>query len=479
MESQEKQEKVSLPASLALIIWDELKEKYGIERRTAKNGLIDMTFTSEEIGLITKLKIQNPNRGNLQGISKLYNLQNLVISSDYTGEYAKSNNVCTITDKDMLEISKISSLKQLSISKQNDISYIGLEKLKKLEYLNIVDNPQLEELTGIDELQNLFGLTCYGNRTLMSIKGLSQCIKQNPELCGLDLDVLLFPESIDFNTKDGKYDEEVYKKIKEIDPKWHESMPYLQRTSAKRDSIQITTVQMESMHNKACKILYENVQEHGEIRDTVIGVERYLAQNVEYDYDSIKNKNGLRMSTDNNGIAYGPIGGTNGAYNAIMHNKCVCEGYTRAMQYLLKLKGINSRNVRCIGKPDELNMANSKTETKYTSYKLPDDGYHSIICVEDYNLLYCDPCWDAGRYQHGDKSMPYTLLNKEEISKTHTLSFQERRAANEHINVPRNMITTSIERNDIFKNTRLSNVRQASKTIENEIYKGQIRKDDR
>lgn len=43
---------------------------------------------------------------------------------------------------------------------------------------------------------------------------------------------------------------------------------------------------------------------------------------------------GLRMRV-------GPAGGTNGAYNAIMENTCVCEGYTRAMQYLLKLKGIN------------------------------------------------------------------------------------------------------------------------------------------
>ena len=106
---------------------------------------------------------------------------------------------------------------------------------------------------------------------------------------------------------------------------------------------------------------------------------------------------GLRMRV-------GPAGGTNGAYNAIMENTCVCEGYTRAMQYLLKLKGINSHNVDCYAGKDTTHMADSKGENKYTTYKLPTDGYHSIICIDDYYSLYDDPCWNACRYQKGDKA---------------------------------------------------------------------------
>lgn len=169
-------------------------------------------------------------------------------------------------------------------------------------------------------------------------------------------------------------------------------------------------------------------------------------------------------------------GGANGAYNALMINRCVCEGYTRAMQYLLKLKGINSRNVRCIGIKDTLNLANEKNETIYTTYELPDEGYHSIICIEDEYSLYCDPCWNAGLYQHqhGDKSLPYTLLNKQEIAKTHTLSFQERKVANEHLSVPRNAITESIARNELFRRTRLGEIQKARQTIKDSIYKGQV-----
>lgn len=303
-------------------------------------------------------------------------------------------------------------------------------------------------------------------------------IKENKELCGLDLDVLLFPESIGFNNRTGEYNQEAYNKIKDIDPKWHEALQGLKDTSVKRDSIQISTRQMVLMHNKSCEILADNVRKFASNRDAVVGIETYLAQNVTYDYDSLKaeegtKRNGLRMASKN-GLALGTFGGANGAYNAIMFNMCVCEGYTRAMQYLLKLKGINSRNVSCISGKDTIGMADGKNETEHTHYKLPDDGYHSIICVEDEMCLYCDPCWDAARYQRGDKSLPYCLLNKEEISRTHTLSFAERRIANEHISVPRNVVTDSIASNSLFKQTRLQNVKQAGETIKSEGYKGQI-----
>lgn len=296
-------------------------------------------------------------------------------------------------------------------------------------------------------------------------------IKQNQGLCGLDLDVLLFPESIGFNPRTGECDQVAYNRIKEIDPKWHEAFPTLKHEKVKRDSIQTTLPQMVQFHNRCCEIVANNTRETGSTRDTITGIETYLAENVTYDH-SAKNSS-LRMASSN-GIAVGPIGGTNGSYNAIMHNRCVCEGYTRAMLYLLKLKGINSRQVRCIEGEDTLHMADGKHETKHTRYNLPDDGYHSIVCVEDEMGLYCDPCWDASHYQEGDKSLPYCLLNKAEISRTHTLSFAERRIANEHISVPRNAITASIAGNNLFRQTRLPNVRQVGRTMQTKVYKGQI-----
>lgn len=233
---------------------------------------------------------------------------------------------------------------------------------------------------------------------------------------------------------------------------------------------------MIQMHNKSCKILADNVPDNARRRDTIIGIEEYLAQNVTYDHEAVEDKS---RTASEDGISVGAIGGANGAYNAIMLNRCVCEGYTRAMQYLLKLRGIHSRNVRCIGEKDTLHLADKAKETIYTKYELPDEGYHSIICIEDEDLLYCDPCWNAGLYQakNGNKSLPFTLLNKNEISKTHTLSFQERKVSNEHITVPRNEVAQSIARNDLFKNSRMGKVREQFQEIRNEVYKGQVKEE--
>ena len=206
----------------------------------------------------------------------------------------------------------------------------------------------------------------------MQVQGLNQCINQCEELMELNLDVLLFPDSIDYNPITGKYNQETANRIAEIanSVKWHEALPALKYTAYKRDSIQINHYQMLQMHNKCCKILAENVPEHARNRDTILGIETYLAQNVTYDRESLKGKS--RMASKD-GISIGPVGGANGAYNAIMLDQCVCEGYTRAMQYLLKLKGINSRNVRCIGTKDTLHLADKTKETIYTRYELPDE----------------------------------------------------------------------------------------------------------
>ena len=163
--------------------------------------------------------------------------------------------------------------------------------------------------------------------------------------------------------------------------------------------------------------------------------------------------------------------GANGAYNEFIYGTCVCEGYTRAMQYLLRLKGIKSHNVHCITGEDKLHMSTDKQDDMYKTYDLPDDGYHSIISIDDINYLYDDPCWNAGRYQKGNKSMPWTLLTKEEISKDHTLSFNERNINNNTLNVPRSAIQTAMQR---IANYRRERRKQQEIFSEQEIGKSTI-----
>lgn len=162
--------------------------------------------------------------------------------------------------------------------------------------------------------------------------------------------------------------------------------------------------------------------------------------------------------------------GANGAYNAFIYGTCVCEGYTRAMQYLLTLKGIKSHNVHCISGEDKLHMSTDKQDNIYKRYDLPDDGYHSIISIDDIDYLYDDPCWNAGRYQRGDKTMPWTLLTKEEISKDHTLSFGEKNI-NNTLKVPRSAIKVAMQR---IANHREERRKQQEIFSEQEIGKSTV-----
>ena len=477
MDTKDEQEKIKLSTGLAITVWKELKEKHGIEQRKDKRGFPEWSCTKEELGLITRLNIKNPTRGSLSGISKLYNLKSLSVTTTGSSEYQRANDIYTINNNDMKEICKVKGLEDLEINNQFDVSYIDLGELENLKYLSIINNTNLDHIFELDNQTKLVELTCYGNKSLMHLDGLNQCINQCEKLTELNLDVLLFPESINYDSRTGEYSKETEHKIANLAKntgtvKWHEALPGIKSTY-RIDSIQINHYQMLQLHNKSCKILAENVPDRASNRDVIIGIEKYLAENVTYDHDSLKGKG--RMASEN-GIARGPVGGTNGAYNAIMFNQCVCEGYTRAMQYLLKLKGINSRNVMCIGEKDTMNMADGKNETIYTRYNLPAGGYHSIICIEDDFSLYCDPCWNAGLYQakNGTKSLPFTLLNKREISKTHTLSFKERSVANEGITVSKEMISQLITSNELFKTTRMGRVKQQMQEIKDERYKGQV-----
>ena len=282
---------------------------------------------------------------------------------------------------------------------------------------------------------------------------------KNQYLTDISLDVLLFPDAVGYKENTDIRDD-IVQRFNEMNFTWREIL-----SSGK--SIKINNYQMLQMHKKACEALREYVPQNCESKTIVLGIEQYLSENIRYDYQAIKNKSHTHSTKNSNdqlpSIVSGPIGGANGAYNAFIYNTCVCEGYTRAMQYLLKLKGIKSHNVHCISGEDKLHMSTDKGDDMYKRYDLPDDGYHSIISIDDMNYLYDDPCWNAGRYQIGDKSMPWVLLTKKEISKDHTLSFGEKNIDNESFKTSRDAVQIAKQRiknyrDEIAKRTRLSGI---------------------
>ena len=470
----EESKSIELPISLGLIIADELKDKYGIDKRKDKGGL-NFHFTIEELSKIKSLKIINPSKEDLVGVEKLPELRSLSVESTKSPEFIHPDRRCSICDKDILSIEKCTNLETLSIVNQSKVTDINLSGLTKLEDVNISNNMNLYAIEGIDKLSKLSYLTCYGNKSLEEFKGLDRAIIQNQKnLSELNLDVLLFPTAIGYNPGYGSYNQECVNTLEYINGlkmglnqvKWCENISNFTATKISHEN-------MLAMHNKACQIL-SGICHSGRKEDIILAVERYLAENVTYDYDSLKHGyqrgeyiDGEKKLRLNTGAKYG----TNSAFNCIMENSCICEGYTRGEQYLLGLKGIKTRNVACIAEKDTLSLSDhTKKDDWTTEYKLPKDGYHSIICISDYYNLYSDPCFNATSGQKAKETLPYSLLTKEEMSKDHTLSFEERKVS-AHMQIPsRGQVEESIKNNKLFKNSSTSNVNTQRGILQKNSY---------
>ena len=112
---ENKSKKIELPISLGLLISKILREKHNIQPRRNSIGLLDLSFTEQELSLITSLEIKNPVHGNLEGLHFLPNLQSLSVETRGITAHMKPKDIPSITDIDMKEISKCTSLRDLSI----------------------------------------------------------------------------------------------------------------------------------------------------------------------------------------------------------------------------------------------------------------------------------------------------------------------------------------------------------------------------
>lgn len=405
-------EMIKLPMDLGLEVIKELRKK-GYEPRQNNMGLLSLEFTQEELNKITELEFINPRADSLAGLEHLLNLRTLRIRTTGNTAYRKEN--ASISDKDITRISNATSLRHLTIENQSAITWINLDKLLELEELCIIRNTLVDEIDGLDRLKKLKDISIYGNKNLYQVKGITTLIKEN-ELDSLELDLLSYPE---------------------VEPLRNQLMhmincDFVEAISGEK-RVTYTCAQADLFHQK-CLVIMEKIKRQSPNRRTIIvGIEKYLAENVTYDDDGRENPN--RVHTEN-GRRRGKNGGTNSAYNGIMFGSCVCEGYTRAIQYLLKIIGIKTANVHCISGANKIRI----NRNYHNVISLPDDGYHSIIRIDDENMLYCDPCWDALQWQHGFQTLPYCLLTKEEISKDHTLSFEEDIVSNNHLQIARKQI---------------------------------------
>ena len=409
------QEKIGLNYGLAKAVWKDL-ERRGIPMRRDAVGLIDCRFTKEELAMVRSITLADNSFG-VKGISYLENLESLTITTSQRTAYTPRNQLVSIEDRDMFEIEKLSKLKHLEISNQRLITSIDITSFPNLQTLTLTRNEELESIFGLGKNRTLYDVTIYDVNNLGRIADLDKFVEQNPNLENLNLDVLMYPWAIGYNPQNGQINQNALDRI-------NKDLPYATWTETiTRRDIKINNYQMADMHKLALDAVSKYCPKNVSDLETIAGVDRWLSRNVTYNYDALGTHH---RAQSKDGLIYGPMGGVNGAYNAFKYHSCVCEGYTRAMQYMLGLRGIKTSNTHCIAGKDNLHMSERANDTAYSTFQLPRTGYHSICRVErESGIYYCDPCWNAGQYQAGDKSAPWLLLTKAEISEDHTLSFNE------------------------------------------------------
>ena len=421
---------IKLNTGLAAHVIKSLNRNINIPPHTKmSNGCYSPCFNKRELESITILELVNPVSTDYIGISNLTNLKRLIIKTLGNNNYKSVKNTASINDENMKEIETISSLEELRIINQSNLKNIDLSNLSNLKIIKITRNVNLTNLVGLDKLKKLYILVCYGNNSLNMMNNLNNIINNN--IKKLMLDVQMYPDAIGYNY--GEFNNislDILKKLYS-NCTWCEAYD-------ENNTIYLTTSQMQLLHEEATKIYKEIYKNDMGIKDYTICVDEYIAKNIFYDYEALEFDDKKHVIS---GRHYGPENGVNSAFNALIFKSCCCDGYTRSMQYLLRLMKINTRNITCIG------TSSFEGYNKFSS-ELPESGQHSIICVNDLNNLYIDSCWNAYLYQKtsGGVKQKWTLLTKNEISKDHTLSFEERSISNEHMKQSRRDIESILNK---------------------------------
>jgi len=476
--SETKNERITLPMSLAVTVMADLQKKYKIDHmKNVGNIGNPCSFSHEELAKIRTIDLKNPSAGDCKGLELLPNLENVIINSDRNHE-SDMRKFQSITNEDLSHIYKCKKLSMLSIRNQPGITAIDLGGLPKLSIAEICNNPQLETVTGLDKLPELETLECYGNESLWRIPNLNDAIKKwvSPKL---KLDVNLFPSAIGFNPSTRGYDKNVVEKLNQQASSapgeingiyWfqnfdaQDNLDHLSRTR----NIELGHGQMIKLHNTACQILDRIISPdvHKSDVEKVLAVERFLAEHVTYDDESIRP--GRHRNNAHSNYEVGPSYGANGAYNCLVGQTCVCQGYSRGEQYLLSLLNIQSREISCTGKKDVIGFSDEQKEWSEEEAKKAKDMWatHSIIRIDDCYGLYSDPCWNSNRWHKGDKSMPYSLVTKSKISETHTLFRFDRDVVSlDKISPGRTTIEKSFASNEAFLKTKTAEVEEQRKQL--------------
>lgn len=323
---------------------------------------------------------------------------------------------CKLSQKDIQSvIDRFPNLTELSIIEQDDIQLLNLSNTPNLQDVKIIGNRNLLRVLGLDKLIDVFSFVFYDNIAYKNYNEMCKFgITHALEGAQIDLDVLAYPNMISVLDNDSSL-KDVFE-IASYNIKWDEAVGL-----DKMDSrLRYTTGQMNVAYKKALEICEKYLRESDSETLKYAILYAWMCENVSYDKVGVNR--GHTLVKD--GLRQGVTGGDNGTLNALAYGKCVCQGYTKALQLLTKVAGVFSFDVSCYADPK--NQNNPFMNFRFDNERQGNRGDHSIQKVSlDGKVYYSDATWDASRIQRGEKPK-YFLLSKRDILTTHELLGEDR-----------------------------------------------------
>ena len=356
------------------------------------------TFLEEELKLVTKLRITK------ELFPYLDYFPNLTIINITGSESLSQFEI-------QLIINKYPNLKELTIEHQDYLQFIDLNNLSKLQRLKIISNKELKSIIGFNNMNDLYSFICYDNQAYNHTLKQDLFTQIYRFCCELGtkctIDVLYMPDFIKFLEQNNLNLNDVKDFIT-----WREKLKI--GVEVKRKYLEYKTNELYMAYKKAKIIVDRYIKATDTPRQKFAILYQWMCENIKYDCSALDNEH----THIKDKIVQGQHGGSNGTVNALMYGSCVCQGYTKSMQLLLKILEIYSADVECV--VDEKNE-NQKSMLKIDNQIHGSESNHSILRVNlDGVNYYSDITWDANRYQNG-KNRVYFLLSKFDISKDHRL----------------------------------------------------------
>lgn len=309
------------------------------------------SFPEELLGKIKKVELINTRLENLDFLTFLPNLEELVISNlDY-------QRVCDCLDysesafniiRDYSAISKLTNLKRLTIDNDVCVTELDFSKLINLNSIVLTNNPKLSTLKGMGNLHKLDKVLMYGN-SINYFEGFEDYLHNtiDSSVNTVDLDVLFT----------------YVKSIQDLAKLYNLYVKGLTHINFSEKNGQVGHIDMEipifvELYKKIytlfkrVKLFDENLTRE----EKIDYIYRFVTSNVKFAQDELQQRQ--RLYIDEVKPRYGKIpnffdrhfGALHGSYYAYHFRNANCEGMVNLMRFMSNVLGIKSEDVHCSDK---------------------------------------------------------------------------------------------------------------------------------